>query len=85
MEQAQAPPPPSPTAARGEKVFPPMTGDDVQRYQGLFAQLDADHDGYVLVSASPKSVPLRCAGRCLCIKPPGQQLASGGRHSQCRS
>lgn len=26
-----------------------MSGDDVQRYQGLFARLDADRDGYVLV------------------------------------
>lgn len=29
--------------------FPPMTGDDVQRYQGIFAKLDADRDGYVMV------------------------------------
>ena len=26
-----------------------MTADDVQQYQGQFAQLDHDHDGYVLV------------------------------------
>lgn len=30
-----------------------MSGDDVQRYQGMFAQLDMDRDGYVLVSSPP--------------------------------
>lgn len=33
-----------------DKAFPVMTGDDVQHYQGLFAHLDVDRDGYVLVS-----------------------------------
>jgi len=48
--QAQAPVSSSPTNASALRAFPAMTGDDVQRYQGLFAQLDSDHDGYVLVS-----------------------------------
>mmetsp|Transcript_13483 Transcript_13483/g.40790 ORF Transcript_13483/g.40790 Transcript_13483/m.40790 type:complete len:521 (+) Transcript_13483:285-1847(+) len=46
--QAQAPVSSSPTNASALRAFPAMTGDDVQRYQGLFAQLDSDHDGYVL-------------------------------------
>ncbi len=49
---AQAAPPPSPSQPDQKPdagAFPPMSGDDVQRYQGLFARLDADRDGYVLV------------------------------------
>ena len=33
-----------------------MSGDDVQRYQGFFAKLDSDRDGYVLVSICAFSV-----------------------------
>lgn len=35
-------------AQQTDAGFPPMTGDDVQRYQGIFAKLDSDRDGYVL-------------------------------------
>lgn len=36
-------------AQQADAGFPPMTGDDVQRYQGIFAKLDSDRDGYVMV------------------------------------
>jgi hypothetical protein len=50
--QAQALPQASPQVGKQQSeggAFPPMTGDDVQRYQGMFAKLDTDRDGYVMV------------------------------------
>lgn len=48
MPEAPAPRPPSATADQRIEAYPPMSGDAVQRYQGLFARLDGDRDGYVL-------------------------------------
>ena len=50
--QAQAAPQAAAQAGKQQSegsAFPPMTGDDVQRYQGMFAKLDTDRDGYVMV------------------------------------
>lgn len=52
--QAQAAPQAAAQAGKQQPeggAFPPMTGDDVQRYQGMFAKLDTDRDGYVMVGA----------------------------------
>lgn len=56
--QAQAAPQAASQAGKQQQeggAFPPMTGDDVQRYQGMFAKLDTDRDGYVMVGAHSDS------------------------------
>jgi hypothetical protein len=37
----------------GSAAFPPMPAADAQRYRDVFAQLDADRDGYILVINLP--------------------------------
>jgi hypothetical protein len=58
--QAQAAPQAAAQAGKQQPeggAFPPMTGDDVQRYQGMFAKLDTDRDGYVMVGAQSNRSP----------------------------